>query len=106
MAGAEDATRGVEADEVPWKDEPVFPGASIAILVGDPTKAGVAVQRVKCPPNNRVAPHPHPYAEVVTVLSGTLGAAWGHVRSEGRAVEAWGSLRAPRLPPRLRVGHD
>jgi hypothetical protein len=57
MAGAQDATTGVEADEVPWKDCPVFPEASIAILVGDPTKAGVAVQRAKSPPDDWVAPH-------------------------------------------------
>ena len=34
-------------------------------------EAETVVQRVKFPPNYRVAPHTHPYAEVVTVVSGT-----------------------------------
>jgi quercetin dioxygenase-like cupin family protein len=76
-AWAQNATTVVKADEMAWKDHPVFPGAHIAILVGDPTKAEVVVQRVKFPPNYRVAPHTHPYAEVVTVISGTIGAGMG-----------------------------
>ena len=47
------------------------------ILVGDPTKAEVIVQRVKFPPNYRVPPHTHPYAEVVTVLTGSYGNNFG-----------------------------
>ena len=89
VAWAQDATKVVKADEVPWKDHPVFPGAQLAILVGDPTKAGVVVQRVKLPPNYRVAPHTHPYAEVVTVISGTIGAGMGET------FEAKGELLKP-----------
>jgi quercetin dioxygenase-like cupin family protein len=78
VAWAQDATKVVKTDEVPWKDHPVFPGAQVAVLLGDPTKTGeVVVQRVKFPPNYRVAPHTHPYAEVVTVISGTIGAGMG-----------------------------
>jgi quercetin dioxygenase-like cupin family protein len=44
------------------------------LLVGDPTKAGgVVVQRARFPANYRIPPHTHPYAEVVTVISGTVG---------------------------------
>jgi quercetin dioxygenase-like cupin family protein len=75
---AQDATKVVKADEVPWKNHPVFPGAQVAVLLGDPTKTGeVVVQRVKFPPNYRVAPHTHPYAEVVTVISGTIRVGMG-----------------------------
>ena len=106
MAGAQDATTVVKANEEPWKDHPVFPGASIAILVGDPTKAGVIVQRIKFPPNYRVAPHTHPYAEVVTVLSSTLGSGMGDTFEAKGELLKRGSLRAPRQPSPLCVDHD
>jgi quercetin dioxygenase-like cupin family protein len=71
------ATR-VKPDELTWKASPALPpGAEVAILVGDPTKAEVVVQRVKFPPNYRLPPHTHPYAEVVTVLSGSVGFGMG-----------------------------
>jgi len=62
-----------------WKDNPALPkGAQVAILLGDPTKAGdVVVQRVKLPANYQVPPHTHPYAETVTLLSGTVGFGMG-----------------------------
>ena len=68
---AQDAMKVVTADELVWKEHPVFKGAQTVILVGDPTKAETIVQRVKFPPNFKVPPHTHPYSEVVTVLSCT-----------------------------------
>ncbi len=71
------ATR-VKPDELTWKDNPALPkGAQFAILVGDPTKAEVIVQRVKFPANYQVPPHTHPYAEVVTVISGSIAFGMG-----------------------------
>ena len=50
----------------------------IATLVGDPTKAGsVVVQRIKFPPNFQMPPHTHPFSEVVTIISGTVGSSHG-----------------------------
>ena len=89
IAWAQSATTVVKAEQVTWKDHPVFPGAHLAILVGDPTKAETVVQRVKFPPNYRVPPHTHPYAEVVTVISGTLG------NGMGEKFEATGELLKP-----------
>jgi quercetin dioxygenase-like cupin family protein len=65
----------VMPDTLRWKDDPAFPkGVQIATLVGDPTKAGeVVVLRIKFPANFRMPPHTHPYAEVVTVVSGDVG---------------------------------
>jgi len=74
---AQDAHKVVRVEDVTWVDHPVFKGAKTAILVGDPTKAEVIVQRVKFPPNYRVPPHTHPYAEVVTVLTGSYGNNFG-----------------------------
>jgi quercetin dioxygenase-like cupin family protein len=69
----------VTPDALVWKDNPALPkGAQVAILVGDPTKAGeVVVQRVKLPANYQVPPHTHPYAETVTLLSGSVGFGMG-----------------------------
>jgi quercetin dioxygenase-like cupin family protein len=65
----------VKPDALTWKDNPNIPqGAQVAVLLGDPTKAGeVIVQRVKFPANYQVPPHTHPYAETITVLSGSVG---------------------------------
>jgi len=76
-AWAQDAHKVVRVEDVTWVDHPVFKGAKTAILVGDPTKAEVIVQRVKFPPNYRVPPHTHPYAEIVTVLTGSFGNNFG-----------------------------
>ena len=64
-AMAQDAMKVITADELVWKDHPVFKGAQTVILVGDPTKAETIVQRVKFPPHFKVPPHTHPYSEVV-----------------------------------------
>ena len=74
---AQDAMKVVKADELVWKEHPVFKGAQTVILVGDPTKAETIVQRVKLPAHYKVPPHTHPYSEVVTVLSGTYWNAMG-----------------------------
>ena len=100
LALAQDATKVVKAEEVTWKDHPVFPGVHIAVLVGDPTKAEVVVQRVKFPPNYRVAPHTHPYAEVVTVLSGTLGSGMGEkFEAKGDLLKPGGLFALPAKHP-------
>jgi len=74
---AQTAHKVVRVEEVTWIDHPIFKGAKIATLVGDSTKAEVIVQRVKFPPHYRVPPHTHPYAEVVTVMSGSYGNNFG-----------------------------
>jgi quercetin dioxygenase-like cupin family protein len=69
----------VKPDALTWKDNPNLPkGAQSAALLGDPTKAGeVVVTRVKLPANYKVPPHTHPYAETVTVISGSVGFGMG-----------------------------
>jgi quercetin dioxygenase-like cupin family protein len=47
-------------------------GAEVALLFGDPSKDGPFVMRLKFPKGYQVAPHTHPKAEVVTVISGTI----------------------------------
>ena len=63
---AEDAMKVVTADELVWKEHPLFKDAQIVNVLGDPTKAETIVLRVKFPPHFKVPPHTHPYSEVVT----------------------------------------
>ena len=76
-AMAQDAMKVVKPDGLTWIEHPVFRGVQTAILIGDPTKAETIVQRVKFPPNYKVPPHTHPYAEVVAVIVAALGTPWG-----------------------------
>jgi quercetin dioxygenase-like cupin family protein len=94
---AQDAVTMVKPDALAWKDNPNIPkGGQVAVLVGDPTKAGsVVVQRVKFPANYKVPPHTHPYAETVTVISGSVGLGMGEKfdTTKGEVVKA-GALQA------------
>jgi quercetin dioxygenase-like cupin family protein len=72
---AEEAMQAVKADQIVWKDDTLFKGPKVAILVGDPSKPELVVMRVKLPPNFKVPLHTHPVTEVLTVLSGALGQA-------------------------------
>jgi quercetin dioxygenase-like cupin family protein len=76
---AQETETRVTPDALTWKENPAFPkGVQIAILVGDPAKAGeVVVMRIKFPANFQMPPHTHPYSEVVTVLGGTIGSTHG-----------------------------
>ena len=58
------------------------------ILVGDPTKAETIVQQTKFPPHYRVPPHTHPYAEVVTVLSGNYWNSFGQSFDKSKGIES------------------
>ena len=62
------------AGDLKWIDAPAgLPaGGKIAILAGDPAKAGPFVIRLQMPPGYKIQPHTHPTAEHVTVISGTL----------------------------------
>ena len=74
---AQDVAKRIKADDVAWRGHPFFKGVESAVLIGDPTKPEVVVQRLKFPPNFQIAPHTHPYAEVVTVMSGSVGFGMG-----------------------------
>ena len=53
------------------------PGAQIAVLAGDPTKAGPYTVRLKFPANYDIPAHSHPTDENVAVVSGQLFAGMG-----------------------------
>jgi quercetin dioxygenase-like cupin family protein len=78
-AMAQEKLMQVTPDALTWTENPAFPkGVQIATLVGDLTKTGEAVVlRLKFPANFQMPPHTHPYSEVVTVISGTIGSTHG-----------------------------
>lgn len=78
-------------DELQWQTNAKLHGLETATLAGDPKAAAPYAERIRFPPNFRLAPHAHPnQARMVTVLSGTLYYAFGDRFDETR-------LRA--LPP-------
>ena len=60
------------ANEVQWGDAPpsLPPGIKIAVLDGDPNKAGSFTVRLQMPAGYRIPPHTHPTTERVTGISG------------------------------------
>ncbi|MDB4954732.1 MAG: putative signal peptide protein [Myxococcales bacterium] len=64
----------VKASDIKWSDAPpdLPKGAQVAVLRGDPTKAGAFTLRLKMPAGYKIPPHWHSQDEELTVLSGTL----------------------------------
>jgi quercetin dioxygenase-like cupin family protein len=62
------------AGQIEWKEGPASlpKGTTMAVLEGDPTKAGGFTMRIKFPAGLRVAPHSHTQTEHATVISGVL----------------------------------
>jgi hypothetical protein len=84
------------AADLKWSDgPPALPaGAKIAVLQGDPGKAGPFTVRLKFPTGFKIPAHTHPTAENVTVVSGTLGLGSGPKFDEAAAHEI-GGLKPP-----------
>jgi hypothetical protein len=69
----------VAGPELKWGPAPPIleKGAELAVVAGDPSKAGPYVIRLKLPAGFKVAPHWHPTDENVTVVSGTFALGMG-----------------------------
>ena len=73
----------IRPEDVQWRPFPAFPPqARLAVLVGDPTKAGPYVIRVKLPGGAKMMPHKHPEDRIYTVLSGVFYIGLGEVFDE------------------------
>ncbi len=60
-------------EEVEWKPFPASPPqARLAVLVGEPTKPGPYVVRVKVPSGVKLMPHKHTEDRTYTVMSGVF----------------------------------
>ena len=66
-------------DDVKWSAAPnALPaGAQIAVLEGDPMKAGPYTMRLKMPNGYKIPPHSHAHPEHVTVISGSVHVGMG-----------------------------
>ena len=71
-----------------WAPSPpsLPPGAKTATLEGDVRQPGFFTMRAHFPAGYRIAPHTHPNAERVTVISGTLYLGEGDQFDESKAV--------------------
>lgn len=90
----EDSFRFVRGEDVDWQPFPAFPPpARLSVLVGDPSKPGPYVIRVKVPNGTKLMPHKHPEDRVYTVLSGIFYIGLGETFDENKlAAFAPGSL--------------
>jgi quercetin dioxygenase-like cupin family protein len=67
-------------EDVEWRSFPAFPKeVKLAVLVGDPSKPGPYVVRVKVPNGIKLMPHTHPEDRIYTVMSGVFYIGFGSV---------------------------
>jgi uncharacterized protein DUF4437 len=94
----------VNPEKLKWGPGPpsVPAGAQMAVLVGEPSRAGSAyVFRVKLPDGYKVPPHWHPVDENVTVLKGALLMGRGE-KFDPRALEEVPAGGYSRMPKGMR----
>lgn len=76
--------RVIRSEEVQWRPFAAFPPqARLAVLVGDPTRAGPYLIRVKLPGGTKMMPHRHPEDRIYTVISGIFYIGIGSRFDEG-----------------------
>ncbi len=69
----EAAFKAILPEDIDWKPFPAFPpSARLAVVVGDPSKPGPYVTRVKVPSGVQLMPHKHPEDRIYTVMSGVF----------------------------------
>jgi quercetin dioxygenase-like cupin family protein len=65
--------RVIHSEDIVWKPFPAFPTAArIAVLVGEPSKPGAYLIRVKLPAGTKMLAHSHPEDRIYTVISGVF----------------------------------
>jgi hypothetical protein len=74
MAKTKDQAVFFNPDDLQWGAAPpdLPKGAKLAVLHGDPMKAGTYTIRLKMPDGYKVPPHWHTQTEQLTIVSGTL----------------------------------
>lgn len=76
----------VTPEHLTWGPAPaILPaGARLAVLDGDPSKAGPYTMRLAMPAGYRIPPHFHQFDEHVTVISGAFQVGMGDTFDEGK----------------------
>jgi quercetin dioxygenase-like cupin family protein len=99
LALAVPAQAQMNSTDLKWSAAPpVFPaGAQMAVLSGDPSKAGTFVIRLKMPAGYKVPAHHHSTNEFVTVISGDFSLGMGDKLDETKSAHlmAEGFAEAP-----------
>lgn len=88
----------IQLDSLKWGDDPSLPkGGKVAIVTGNPGKAGVFIAYAKLPANYVIPAHTHPFAEVITVIKGRIANGYGKKfdRSKAEWVEQGSSFILP-----------
>jgi quercetin dioxygenase-like cupin family protein len=81
--------KAILPEAIDWKPFPAFPPqARLAVLVGDPTRPGPYVVRVKLPAGVKIMPHQHPEDRIYTVMSGVFYIGLGD-QFDGEKVKAY-----------------
>jgi ketosteroid isomerase-like protein/quercetin dioxygenase-like cupin family protein len=93
----------MEPPKLTWGDAPpsLPPGGKIAVVSGDPSKAGPFVVRVQVPSGYKIMPHWHPGDENLTILSGTVALGMGDTWDESK-MQALGPGGYAGLPAQMR----
>ncbi|MFE0499176.1 cupin domain-containing protein [Lysobacter soli] len=74
-------------EDVQWEQFPAFPEqARLAVLVGEPSKPGPYLVRVKVPGGVTLMPHTHPEDRIYTVISGVFYIGLGTTFDESKLV--------------------
>jgi quercetin dioxygenase-like cupin family protein len=85
----EDRFQAILPEHIEWRPFAAFPtGVLLAVVVGDPTKAGPYLTRVKAPSGAKLMPHKHPEDRIYTVISGTFYIGFGET-FDGNTVTAY-----------------
>lgn len=75
----------IRSEDVEWKPFAAFPPAArLAVLVGEPTKPGPYLIRVKLPHDTRMMAHRHREDRIYTVISGVFYIGLGEVFDESK----------------------
>lgn len=83
----EERLRVIRAEDIDWQAFPAFPAAArLAILVGEPSRPGPYVIRVKMPEGTKLMPHTHREDRIYTVISGVFYIGLGDEFDEGKLV--------------------
>jgi quercetin dioxygenase-like cupin family protein len=74
MAGLSPTTFGsIHYDDIDWQPFAAFPkSVRLAVLVGDPTKSGPYVIRVRASAGAKLMPHKHSEDRIYTIISGVF----------------------------------
>ncbi len=81
--------RSILPEDIDWKPFSAFPSSvRLAVLVGDPSKPGPDVIRVKAPGGAKLMPHRHPEDRIYTVVSGAFYIGLGET-FDGEKVRAY-----------------